>query len=80
MLLRGISVLLIVQSYLLVNGADVKKEENVWVLNKDNFEDVIKSNQFVLVEFCEYISLIHLLNLLPTLVILISLFNTHQYT
>ncbi|XP_074593016.1 protein disulfide isomerase isoform X1 [Brevipalpus obovatus] len=41
----------IVCSYQQAYGGDVKKEENVWVLNKDNFEDVIKENQFVLVEF-----------------------------
>ncbi|XP_013790737.1 protein disulfide-isomerase-like isoform X1 [Limulus polyphemus] len=30
---------------------DIKKEENVLVLNKDNFEKVLKDNKYILVEF-----------------------------
>lgn len=47
--------LLILAIALTVNAGEVKKEENVWVLNKDNFQEVIQSNQFVLVEFCKCI-------------------------
>lgn len=32
---------------------DIKREENVLVLNKNNFEEAI-ANEFVLVEFCTY--------------------------
>lgn len=34
--------------------AEVKTEDGVLVLTTDNFPSVIKDNEFVLVEFCEY--------------------------
>jgi hypothetical protein len=33
---------------------DIKREENVLVLNKNNFEELVNNNNYVLVEFCEY--------------------------
>lgn len=33
---------------------EVPTEENVYVLNKDNFDQVLSSTQYVLVEFCKY--------------------------
>ena len=34
--------------------ADVKEEEDVLVLTKDNYDEVITKHNYVLVEFCEY--------------------------
>lgn len=34
--------------------AEVKTEDGVLVLTTENFESVIKENEFVLVEFCKY--------------------------
>lgn len=34
--------------------AEVKTEDGVLVLTTDNFESIIKDNEFVLVEFCKY--------------------------
>lgn len=34
--------------------AEVKTEDGVLVLTTENFESVIKDNEFVLVEFCKY--------------------------
>ena len=36
-------------------AGELKTEEGVLVLNKDNFQNVIDDNEFVLVEFCKYI-------------------------
>lgn len=36
--------------------AEPKIEDNVYVLNKDNFEETISKNKFVLVKFCKYYS------------------------
>ena len=36
-----------------VSGAEIEEEENVFVLGNDNFDDAVKDNEFVLVEFCE---------------------------
>ena len=33
---------------------EIKTEENVLVLTEKNFEHAVKSNKYVLVEFCEY--------------------------
>lgn len=33
---------------------DIKLEDGVLVLNKDNFQKAIDSNEFILVEFCKY--------------------------
>lgn len=32
---------------------EIPTEDNVLVLNKDNFDEVLSSNQYVLVEFCK---------------------------
>ena len=33
---------------------EIKSEDGVLVLTVDNFDSAIKSNEFVLVEFCKY--------------------------
>lgn len=33
---------------------DIKREENVLVLTKDNFDGAVTDNKHVLVEFCKY--------------------------
>ena len=33
---------------------DIKREENVLVLTKSNFDDAVKNYNFILVEFCKY--------------------------
>lgn len=33
---------------------DIKSEDGVLVLTKDNFEGAVKENKHILVEFCEY--------------------------
>lgn len=40
--------------------AEVKTEDGVLVLTTDNFESVIKDNEFVLVEFCKYLFDMHI--------------------
>lgn len=35
-------------------GDEVPTEENVLVLSKSNFDGVISSNDFILVEFCKF--------------------------
>lgn len=37
-----------------VSVAKVELDEGILVINKDNFDSVIKDNDYVLVEFCEY--------------------------
>jgi hypothetical protein len=32
----------------------IKREKNVLVLNKNNFDEVVNNNKYVLVEFCKY--------------------------
>ena len=44
--------LLLVFTY--CGAEELVREENVAVLNAKNFDEVIKSHQYVLVEFCEY--------------------------
>lgn len=39
-------------------GDDIPTEDNVLVLTKPIFDDVISSNDYVLVEFCEYPTLV----------------------
>lgn len=34
--------------------AEVKTEDGVLILTTDNFQSVIKENEYVLVEFCKY--------------------------
>jgi len=34
---------------------EVKREENVLVLNKNNFDETVNNNNYVLVEFCKYL-------------------------
>lgn len=51
--MRWLCVLLAV----LVAGSlaeDIKEDEGVLVLTKGNFKQAIETNEFVLVEFCEY--------------------------
>ena len=38
----------------IVQADDIKREENVLVLTKDNFDSAIADNKFLLVEFCKY--------------------------
>jgi hypothetical protein len=35
--------------------ASIEEEEHVLVLTTSNFDEAIKANQYVLVEFCKYI-------------------------
>lgn len=35
-------------------SAEIKEDEGVLVLTTSNFEEAIKNNEYVLVEFCEY--------------------------
>lgn len=39
-------------------ASDIKTEENVLVLNKENFDTALNSNEYVLVEFCKYSSIL----------------------
>lgn len=39
-----------------VLGDEVPSEENVLVLGKSNFESVLSNNEFVLVEFCKFLT------------------------
>lgn len=52
-----LSVALVVVSLVLA-ASEVTEEDDVLVLNKKNFDDVIKNNKFVLVEFCELVHFI----------------------
>lgn len=47
------SCLFVFLAVLSVN-AEIKTEDDVLVLTKDNFKDAIGTNEFILVEFCEY--------------------------
>jgi hypothetical protein len=38
--------------------ASIEEEEHVLVLTTSNFDEAIKANQYVLVEFCKYIRLL----------------------
>lgn len=37
---------------------EITSDEGVLVLNKDNFQTATSDNEFVLVEFCKYISVL----------------------
>lgn len=52
-----LSVAVVVVSLVLA-ASEVTEEDDVLVLNKKNFDDVIKNNKFVLVEFCELVHFI----------------------
>lgn len=52
--LRSLGLVLFVAGLALVaSDAEVKEEDGVLVLTKDNFQSVVEGNEFVLVEFCE---------------------------
>lgn len=36
------------------SAAEIETDEGVLVATKDNFDSIVKDNQFVLVEFCKY--------------------------
>ena len=52
--MRSAAVLLALAGLLLVRAAEVEEEENVLVLNGKNFQEVVDSNEFLLVEFCKW--------------------------
>lgn len=50
--MRGIIVVICVL-FALTIAEDIKKDEGVLVLNKNNFKSAIADNDYVLVEFCK---------------------------
>lgn len=48
------SCFLVFLAIICVNG-EIKIEDDVLVLTKDNFKDALASNEFILVEFCKYL-------------------------
>lgn len=50
--MKGITVIL---AFVIgIAFAEIQEEENVLVLTTKNFDDALKDNKFILVEFCKY--------------------------
>ena len=45
----------VVALFAVSHSADIKDEEGVLVLTKDNFDGALSDNKHILVEFCEYL-------------------------
>lgn len=45
--------------FVLATAEEIKTEDGVLVLTKDNFQEAIKANEYVLAEFCKYLSRFH---------------------
>ena len=51
----------VVALFAVAHSADIKDEEGVLVLTKDNFDGALADNKHILVEFCEYLRVIYFL-------------------